>query len=433
MPVLALRVLHRYKHPHAESLYVYQIQKSKAQQIQIIANDSMVYEPNDIAITALSNTLLKDGMFIQQTLLRGIESVGMLLGKSNAIEGTDLSAQYEVPTPKEPTFIKWMSIELLHNIYKQQQTQQKLHRQYFTWPQKNYRAKIKLDGTNAGIQILPDGQVIAQSRNRILSIDDDNSAFAAWLEDKKEFFSTLANPKQPIVVFGEWCGKNIQKGTAISVLSKCIFAVFAVQYGNQYDLDSTVEIEPARIEKIIPKHSDIHILPWYKHEIFINYGDREQLEKTTKIINQMVQDISTTDPWVKDVFGVEGRGEGLVLYPQYDPTQPIPRRQLSKFIFKAKAESHRVAKHKNAVQLAPETLKNVDAFITMFVTEQRLKQGLQEACGGLASMKELGRFLKWMGNDIQKESKDELEVNGLKWKDVSRRITMKSKKWFCEQ
>jgi len=60
----------------------------------------------------------------------------------------------------------------------------------------------KLDGTNASIW-LEDGEVCAGSRNRKLSLDNDNAGFLAWVveqENIKKFF--IENPT--VRLFGEW-------------------------------------------------------------------------------------------------------------------------------------------------------------------------------------------------------------------------------------
>lgn len=69
----------------------------------------------------------------------------------------------------------------------------------------------KIDGTNAAIQIAEDaGQwyAVCQSRNRIITPDDDNYGFARWVFDNLEgLYDTLGVG----VHFGEWWGSGIQR------------------------------------------------------------------------------------------------------------------------------------------------------------------------------------------------------------------------------
>ena len=44
----------------------------------------------------------------------------------------------------------------------------------------------KIDGTNACIRIYGDGEIVLQSRNRIISTEYDNYGFAAWVNKNRE-------------------------------------------------------------------------------------------------------------------------------------------------------------------------------------------------------------------------------------------------------
>ena len=67
----------------------------------------------------------------------------------------------------------------------------------------------KLDGTNAQILIMPDGLVVAGSRNRYLTVDDDNFGFAKWVKaNEEELRAGLGVGRH----FGEWWGLGIQRG-----------------------------------------------------------------------------------------------------------------------------------------------------------------------------------------------------------------------------
>lgn len=77
-------------------------------------------------------------------------------------------------------------------------------------PRENpFKATIteKIDGTNACI-IIQDGEIVGvQSRKRLISIDDDNYGFAAWVECNKEELVSLDDGYH----YGEWAGLGIQK------------------------------------------------------------------------------------------------------------------------------------------------------------------------------------------------------------------------------
>lgn len=67
----------------------------------------------------------------------------------------------------------------------------------------------KIDGTNAAIGVTEDGEVYAQSRTRLITPEDDNFGFAAWVRDRAEAARVLLGPG---IHYGEWWGKGIQRG-----------------------------------------------------------------------------------------------------------------------------------------------------------------------------------------------------------------------------
>src|SRR5262245_14723988 len=95
--------------------------------------------------------------------------------------------------------IAWGSIELLHNCVR---TLTHLHEQGEPFPVVEYRAKVKLHGTNCAVQITPHG-IVPQSRSQLLSVDADHKGFAKWVDATSEYWRALPSG---LVVFGEWCG-----------------------------------------------------------------------------------------------------------------------------------------------------------------------------------------------------------------------------------
>ena len=72
----------------------------------------------------------------------------------------------------------------------------------------------KIDGTNAAVVIDADGNITAQSRNRIITPGKltDNAGFAGWVEANKEDLAKLGEG----VHFGEWWGIGIQRGYGLA-------------------------------------------------------------------------------------------------------------------------------------------------------------------------------------------------------------------------
>ena len=295
-----------------------------------------------------------------------------------------------------------------------------------------YRGKIKLHGTNAGIRIT-NKQIFAQSRSRTITPGDDNMAFARWVADNEQkILDNVITPEDTtLTIFGEWCGKGIMSGVAISDIDKKVFVVFAVQYGDSDDDNALILTDPTEIEQLINVEAfdDVYVLPWATDVIEINFLDKDQMAEQLEIINELVDEVEQCDPWVKKVFNVEGVGEGLV----FSPSEVNSRFTYSKLTFKAKGEKHKVTKQKNAVQLDPEVVESIDQFIELVVTPARLEQGVTEACKGEISNKMIGPFIGWVGKDVKKESTDELEAAGLEWKQVSKAVSQRAREWYMEK
>lgn len=105
---------------------------------------------------------------------------------------------------------------------------------------KKRRITEKIDGTNACV-VIYDGQVKAQSRNRIITPDDDNAGFAKWVySNAGALMDTLGFGYH----YGEWFGEGIQKNP-LGVEGKR-FALFeATKYTTQngYELNKVDGLE----------------------------------------------------------------------------------------------------------------------------------------------------------------------------------------------
>lgn len=98
----------------------------------------------------------------------------------------------------------------------------------------------KIDGTNAQVFISEDGQIMAGSRTRWITTQDDNFGFAAWVEALRHELLTLGPGRH----FGEWWGQGIQRNYG---LTEKRFSLFNVQ---RWALHGT---EPQRIATADPR------------------------------------------------------------------------------------------------------------------------------------------------------------------------------------
>ena len=98
----------------------------------------------------------------------------------------------------------------------------------------------KIDGTNAQVFITDDGQIVAGSRTRWITPQDDNFGFAAWVKAHRDELLTLGPGRH----FGEWWGQGIQRNYG---LTERRFSLFNVQ---RWALHGT---EPQRIATADPR------------------------------------------------------------------------------------------------------------------------------------------------------------------------------------
>lgn len=432
MTAIVMKVKNAMAHPNADALRLYSMNAPGHEMTQIIANMENVYEEGDHAVVALADCVLKDGTTIRAAKVRNVSSYGMALGKTDLPVGTDLTEEYcRDDTTNGFRMLKWTDIESLYNVRRSlvRAQQERVVR---------YIAKVKLDGTNAAVQVATDGRIIAQSRNNIITPESDNHGFAKWADDNKDYFSRLAN-SQHTTIYGEWGGAGIQSGTSFSQVDHKVFVVFAIQYGGVAGKAAQLDINPVTIEQRLGNRPDnVYVLPFYGQVFAANYINPDELQQTVDMLNEEVAKVEACDPWVKETFGIEGIGEGLVLYPLETglvsgvTNEPIliDGFTYSDLVFKAKGEKHRVKRDTSAVQMDPETVESINSFVELMATDNRLNQMLK---GVELERENIGLFIKKVSKDIHKEGQAELEASGLDWKKVSKFLSTKARAWFISK
>ena len=321
--------------------------------------------------------------------------------------------------------IAWTSIDLFHNVRRTfaALTPEGPHTV-------SYRAKVKLHGTNAAVQVTPEGTLECQSRERVIRPDDDNHGFARWVDTHRDAWLRAIMPGT--VVFGEWAGPGIMKNVAVSKVTEKIFAVFAMLVPNGAGGRDLI-VDPSEITKILCPRTPCHVLPWYGElTVTVDWdASAEALAPVLDRINAEVRAVEACDPWVKTTFGVEGTGEGLVFYPEGDRFTPDA---FYTRMFKAKGEEHKTVGQKAPAQADPEVAKNLAEFATLVCAPARLEQGAEAVMPGGASMrydvKRIGAFLGWVSKDVAKECGPELAASGLNPSAAGKAVTDHARKWY---
>lgn len=333
------------------------------------------------------------------------------------------------------THIKFPSIGSFANVYRGQQ--------YFGNPDLpdvspavvKYGAKIKLHGTNAAVRIEDDGTVTAQGRNRDLREDADQFGFATWVvsnaydwekaaRNMHEGFAGTDQLAEPVVFHGEWAGPGVQKKDAVTLLDQKYFFIFAVE------IDGTYVTDPAYIESYAPDLDQMLVLPWQVEcPDTVDFSEKHKCGFFAEWADELAQSIGEVDPFIKEVFEIEGPGEGLVFMPMWSS---VDRDMFSRVTFKAKTEDHNVKKGPSVSRdiVVPDS---VEDFVDMFVTDARCEQAVAEACEGVAEPERTGAFMKWIGQDVKKESEVELLDMEIEWKAVQSFVMKAARTWFLNK
>ena len=294
-----------------------------------------------------------------------------------------------------------------------------------------FRPKIKLHGTNAGVRIEQDGTVVAQARN------DDRTeghfGFAQWVKDNETYFRALGDqcltPKhEGMIVYGEWAGPGVQAKVAVSQIPEKQFFVFAIRIAMIQEDDRILSswiTHPVNIGRVL-NHvqadlpETLHIIPWHSETITITFSDHDDLDKNAELMNAEVEAIDAIDPYIKAKFGIEAHGEGLVYYPiTKNPT--LFTSDLERLCFKVKGASHQKGnggekKAKVGLKVSPGAY----SFADDHVHDARLAQAIEAVVpeGEQVENKHVGLIIGWVCKDIADETQLELEASGLTWKGV---------------
>jgi hypothetical protein len=299
------------------------------------------------------------------------------------------------------------------------------------------RGTVKLHGCNNGIGMssLEPGNLWSQSRNLILTAEKrDSFGFYQFVVDRQPLFASLcqqvldlavsdgaAEPLKNAMVrrayiFGEFAGKGIQRGVAISELERSFF-IFAACVVDGADEQASWLSESAICNlKAVPDQRVYNIYDYQTFTIDIDFAHPEKSQIELERITEQVEKCCP----VAAAFGKNGIGEGVVW-------SFLLKNQKQKVVnFKVKGDEHSVvASKKGAASVDPIKLAGVQAFVDYAVTENRLQQGIQQlftAVGKRAEMCDTPHFVQWVVNDVFKEESARMTENGLQPNDVKKAI-----------
>ena len=174
------------------------------------------------------------------------------------------------------------------------------------YPTLKFEGTVKVHGTNASIIRTVEGEKIFQSRNRVLSLDKDNAQFMISMMGKNlDFLFSFFPPGLEVILYGEWCGDNIQKGVAITGLPK-MFIIFDVM------VDGELVEMPKGLQN--NEQNIYNILQFQTYEVDINFNTPELVQ------NKLIEDTLAVEKEcpVGKFFGVSGIGEVFCISLYYN-------------------------------------------------------------------------------------------------------------------
>lgn len=291
-------------------------------------------------------------------------------------------------------------------------------------PTLKFIGTVKLHGTNASVCELNDERWY-QSRNNIIDLQNDNCGFAAFCVSNKDNFTKLFSKiyekynKQPnitYIIYGEWCGGNIQNGVAISKVDK-MFVIFDVQIKNE---DQTFYC-PAEFVKTL-SDAENRIFNTYMFETYEINIDFNIPQLSQEPLCNFTEAVERECP-VGKYFGEPGVGEGIVW----------THRANGSFIyqFKVKGQEHSVSKVKKLASVSTEVINDAVNFVDYAVTDNRLNQGLENIPE--LSKKHIGEYVRWVVGDVMKEESDAIVANKLDVKIIIPLIQKKAQQFILSK
>ncbi len=305
------------------------------------------------------------------------------------------------------------NVKAIHDYQGKDEEGKSIYQHKDNYPTLKFQGTVKLHGTNSAIVKYSDGRTEFQSRERVLSLEEDNAGFMNYMISKDlDFLFTQFISKDYIAIYGEWCGGNIQKSVAINGLNK-MFVIFGIT------VDDVWVNLPKELFKTAIGIYNILQFPTYEIEIDFNHPELVQ----NKIIEMTIA-VEESCP-VGKFFNKDGVGEGIVFTCVINQD----------FKFKSKGEKHSSSKVKTLNPIDVEAMASINEFIELAVTENRLEQGISYFKENNISIdsKNTGEFLRWIVTDVFKEEKDTFDASGLDEKKVKNSIVTKARVWFLNK
>lgn len=296
-------------------------------------------------------------------------------------------------------------------------------------PTITFKGTVKIHGTNAGVSYNDAFGIWAQSKENVLTIEEDNYGFASFVESKRDVFkkffdlilvnNDVDTSKNTITILGEWAGKGINKGVAISGMERTYF-IFGIKVKDTSD--ENADSFWLFSDQLVTEDERIYNINEF--ESFSVDVDFNMPQLSQNKFVELCQYVEVQCP-VGRALGLEGTGEGIVWVATYKGR---------KFRFKVKGEKHSSTKVKTLANVDIEKLNSITEFVTYAVTENRVDQAIQIVFkDGELDIKKMGDYIRWIINDITSEEGDTLKENNLNPKDVNKYLSNRARNMFLKK
>lgn len=296
---------------------------------------------------------------------------------------------------------------------------------------------VKLHGTHGDVLIHRDDSIVIQSRNTTnLTSAMDNCGFATSMLTKRISLLQLRDQFEarwrelnsekvldssiPVTIAGEWIGEKIQKGVAISQLSKR-FVIISVKISGKWvpDMD---------YKDIESPYDDIYNISRGKFYHSILYPI--DIQRTIDELEPLADKVASQCPFAES-FGIIGEGEGLVW-------KLLPYIEDSELWFKTKGGRFKPT-FTPAPRIVTESMTEkkevAEAVALSWCSEDRLEQGwdyLKEK-GFPQDIKGIKDYLRWVQQDILFEEKGYITEYKVDEKFLKGEIIRIARPWFMKK
>lgn len=298
---------------------------------------------------------------------------------------------------------------------------------------------VKLHGTHADIVVHNDDRIVLQSKNVAkITVANDNLGFAAAMADKTYAILDLKNryverwkainpsltydPRQPVVIAGEWVGTGIQKDVAVSQLSRR-FVIVSVAINGSWIEDKYYRDYEA------PEASIYNVS---RAGTFNMHLDCNDIPHTLRVAEMFAERVALTCPFALE-FKIQGEGEGIVWKPALEHLNANPA-----LWFKTKGGRFKPSFTPQSKKLpvgVQERRDAADAAAIAWCSQERLRQGwaYMKEVGLTRDQRSLGEYLKWMQNDILLEEKSVIKEQDIDEAALRISIARVARLWYMQR